>query len=134
MWKTENDGVTLNDRSDADNGPNLLQNFPVLDTYAINGTVLSVTGSLTSVPNTQYWIDFFVSKTCDPSGYSEGENYRKSIQVTTNAIESVAFAIDLTKVPTTMGYLTATNPDGNTSEFSKCLQIPHWVYLPVLLK
>ena len=41
-------GVTANDSNDNDNGPNDLQNFPVLAGGSYNGTTLTVTGSLTS--------------------------------------------------------------------------------------
>ena len=51
-----NDGVTLNDLGDTDTGPNGLQNFPALTSAVRNGSTISVTGTLNSLPNQNFRI------------------------------------------------------------------------------
>jgi titin len=70
-------GVTLNDSMGHD-GPNHFQNFPVLTTAQYG----SVTGTLNSVPNTTFRIEFFANHEADPSGYGEGERYLGFVNVT----------------------------------------------------
>ena len=63
-------GITANDAGDADEGPNNLQNFPVL-TAAIGG----VQGTLNSIPDTTFRIEFFGNAACDASGNGEGATF-----------------------------------------------------------
>ena len=77
------DGVTTNDATDADTGPNNLQNYPVL-TSATSGATMTVQGTLTSAANTTFRIEFF-SGGADPSGFGEGATPLGSLDVTTNA-------------------------------------------------
>jgi hypothetical protein len=115
------DGVTLNTPGGPHTGPNDLQNFPVL-TKAIaegNGTT-RVKGSLDSAANTTFTLDFYANATADPSGYGQGQIYLGSATVTTNAMGEARFRVDLS-VTTARGEFvsaTATDPSGNTSEFS----------------
>jgi titin len=115
------DGVTLNTAGGPHTGPNDLQNFPVL-TKAIaegNGTT-RVKGSLDSAANTTFTLDFYANATADPSGYGQGQIYLGSATVTTNALGKARFSVDLS-VATSRGEFvsaTATDPSGNTSEFS----------------
>ena len=71
-------GVTANDSGDADNGPNKLQNYPVL-TSANSQAVIQ--GSLNSVANRAYRIDFYSSPAADPSGFGEGQTWIGSMNV-----------------------------------------------------
>ena len=119
-----NDGVTVNDAYDADTGPNGLQNYPVINSVdAGSGTV---DFQLVSAASTAFTILFFESPSCDSSGYGEGKTYLGSKSVTTNssgiAIDQVVFA-GLT--PGAAITATATDPDGNTSEFSQCFTVPY---------
>ncbi|MDP8956994.1 MAG: CSLREA domain-containing protein [Actinomycetota bacterium] len=119
------DGVSQNDPDDGDDGPNLLQNFPVVTAAA--GT--TVKGKLVSRPNTDYRIELFAGDTCDPSGHGEGEVDEsfppRPWEVTTVITDrhgKARFSVD-TDIPA--GYFvtaTATDPSQNTSEFSACLQ------------
>jgi hypothetical protein len=71
-----NDGVTKNDASgvtDADEGPNGLQNFPVL-VGAENGS-LTVSGRLPTKAGDTYRVEIFSNETCDPTGFGEGETF-----------------------------------------------------------
>ena len=113
------DGVTANDPGDADTGPNNLQNFPVIS-LARPGATTRVVGSLNSTPDTTFTLDFYASSEADPSGYGEGERWLDSAVVTTEAEGNASFDL-LLAAATVSGKVitaTATDPHGNTSEFS----------------
>ncbi|MGH2709593.1 MAG: hypothetical protein ACRDH9_00100, partial [Actinomycetota bacterium] len=116
----KNDGVTANDMDDPDSGPNALQNFPVI-TSAQAGTN-NVQGTLDSTALTTFDLDFYHSAACDGSGNGEGTTFLQSTQVTTNASGDATFNLNLTPTLTAGDVITATatDPDGNTSEFSVC--------------
>jgi len=115
------DGPTPNDAGDPDDGPNEFQNFPVLTSVVSAGPSTTVTGSLNSTPNTTFSIEFFANTDCDPSGFGEGETFIGATTVATNGSGDASFVAVL---PTNIGCrsvtATATDPDGNTSEFSNC--------------
>lgn len=114
-------GVNPNDALDADSGPNGLQNYPVLVT--VTPTVVS--GTLISAPNTTYTLHFYSNPSCDPSGYGEGETYQGSKTVTTAANGNGIFSYTFNNL-LPAGHVvtaTATDPNGNTSEFSACKEI-----------
>src|SRR5262249_55322779 len=75
-------GVTANDFCDPDNGPNNLQNFPVITSVSpAHGGGISIVGSINSVPG-NYRIEFFDSSNCDPSGFGEGARFLGSTTAT----------------------------------------------------
>ena len=118
------DGVTPNDPDDPDGGANNLQNFLVL-IEALSGSLL-VRGSLDSVPNTDFRIQFFENDVCDPSGNGEGQAFLGSVVVTTDAGASASFTIFTpaslalgTEITTTTTNLTTND----TSEFSNCVEV-----------
>jgi len=116
------DGVTPNDPGDGDGSPNNLQNYPVLTTASVNGGT-TIGGVLNSTPSTQFTIQFFDNTACDPSGFGEGETYLGSTSVTTNSDGDAFFSV----IFATTGHFvtaTATDPNGNTSEFSNCIEVP----------
>ena len=113
-------GVTPNDATDADTGPNNLQNFPVITSVLSNGGNTTIQGSLKSTPNTTFQIDFYSNSALDPSGNGEGALFFNTTSVNTdsngNANINVTFPSAL---PTGRAITaTATDPNGNTSEFS----------------
>ena len=116
------DGVTANDATDLDTGPNNLQNYPLL-TYVLAGDNTVVQGMLDSTPNSTFTLDFFGSPTADPSGFGEGKTYLGSGSVTTDATGNGDFRIVLFSGtnPGEAVAATATDPSGNTSEFSAVL-------------
>ena len=113
-------GVTPNDLTDADSGPNNLQNFPVLTSITPGAGTTTIQGSLKSTPNTVFQIDFYSSSALDPSGNGEGGLAFGRTTVTTNGNgdatinASIPTALPAGRVITA----TATDPTGNTSEFS----------------
>ena len=118
------DGVTLNDPGDADTGANNLQNFPVLAAVD-GGPATRVQGSLNSTADTTFTLDIYANTVANPSGYGEGERWLGSTTVTTDASGNIDFDIDLAAASAVGEFITATatDPDGNTSEFSAVLEI-----------
>jgi CSLREA domain-containing protein len=117
-------GVNANDADDTDTGANNLQNFPVLTGVDDREDSATVTGSLDSSAATTYRVQVFAADSCDPSGYGPGQDFVGTALVTTDGTGHGSFTLttdpfDPTKVLTA----TATDPDGNTSEFSACLPI-----------
>lgn len=117
-------GVTANDLGDPDLGANNLQNFPVLTEALSQPTQSRITGTLNSSPNTQFDIDYYYNVACDVSGNGEGEQYLGGASVTTDGSGNISFLFTPVQVPAD-GYITATatDPDGNTSEFSGCILV-----------
>ena len=117
--------VTANDLNDEDVGPNGLQNFPLLTSATNTGSNTTMVGTLNSVANTSYTLDFFANTVCDASGHGEGQTFLGSNGVATNGVgnATINFALN-TAVPLAQFVtITATDPDGNTSEFSACVAI-----------
>jgi hypothetical protein len=113
-------GVTANDSSDTDAGPNMLQNYPVLTSVATNGIRLSVVGALKSQGPAKYRIEFFSNQKPDTSKYGQGMIYLGSIDVRTDSTNNASFLANLPIGDTVHRYVaaTATDTSGNTSEFS----------------
>jgi len=117
-------GISPNDAGDVDTGSNNVQNFPVL-TSAVGGENTTITGSLNSTADTTFRLEFFSNPACDSSGYGEGQVYLGSTMVTTDSNGDVAFNTTLSASSQTGEFIsgTATDPGGNTSEFSLCLEV-----------
>lgn len=117
-------GITFNDVLDADSGANGLQNFPVLYGAASSASGTAVSGYVESLPNATYTVELFVSAACDPSGAGEGETFRHTFSITTDATGTKAFAETFTPAAPAGSRVTATATDsaGNTSEFSTCVE------------
>ena len=115
-------GVTQNDPGDGDSGGNGLQNFPVLQSASVNAGKTIVIGTLNSVPNSKFALEFFSSFQCDPTGNGEGNKFLGRTVVQTNNVGNATFQVAV--APTTVGSVitaTATHQSvGNTSEFSAC--------------
>jgi len=110
------DGVTPNDANDADSGSNGLQNFPVIT----SATSSTVSGTLTSTPNTTFTLQVFVNATCNASGFGEGNALVSTLNVTTNNVGDATFSAGVSVSNGTFATATATDPNGNTSEFGAC--------------
>ncbi len=131
------DGVTANDvPNDPDVGANDLQNFP--DLRSANPVTGEISGTMESAPSTEYRLDFYRNVACDPSDYGEGQEYLGYSMVTTDATGTQTFTVAVGGfVLGNFITATATDPDGNTSEFSICAQAggsPPTVYLPLIVK
>ncbi len=118
------DSVTANDTGDGDTGANNLQNYPVVTSAISNGVDSTVAGTLNSTSNTTFTLDFYDNAAADPSGFGEGQTYLGSGTVTTDGSGNGSFSTTLTGVIVTSGHAitaTATDPGGNTSEFSQTI-------------
>ena len=113
-------GVTQNDLDDADTGPNNYQNFPVLNTVEFSAGYVTIDGSLNSTPSTEFTLQFFANQIADGTGYGEGETLLGTEVVTTDAGGDIGFNYTLPILVSSGQVITATatDPAGNTSEFS----------------
>lgn len=123
-----NDGVTANDRGDGDTGPNGLQNFPFVTSAALaSGGGVAVAGSLNSTASSSLTVDLYASPACSSFGYGEASQWLGSEPLTTNANGNGVFShVFVPSSPVGAGYVitaTATDPSGNTSEFSPCTRV-----------
>ena len=115
------DSVTPNDPGDADVGPNELQNYPELQTATLGGSGLVVAGFLDTHPSTTYRLDFYASDSWDPLWIPEGRAFLGSKVVTTDGLGTASFQFTgsiQAWASDTRITATATDPVGNTSEFS----------------
>ena len=114
--------VFVNDPGDADSGPNRFQNYPVLTSVTVGATDTTVEGTLNSLSNTTFRLEFFANTACDASLHGEGESFLGTANVTTNGSGNASFTETFpnTTPVSTLITATATDPSGNTSEFSVC--------------
>ena len=138
-------GITPNDPGDADVGANFRQNFPVLTAFssaappegptALGSRLpnlpasLTITGSLNSTPNTTFTVHWYFSG--DPQCFNSQQGTHPLDQgrvpnVTTDGNGNANFSFMFNFPPgVSFGVInsTATDQQGNTSEFSSCLPI-----------
>jgi hypothetical protein len=114
------DGATDNDEGDVDEGPNGLQNAPVLTLARSLGGTTTVAGVLAGTPNTAYLVEFFLNTAADESGLGVTQLSMGRATITTDATGhadlSASFAISATAFQFVTA--TATDPGNNTSEFA----------------
>jgi RHS repeat-associated protein len=82
----------------------------------------AVEGTLNSAAVTTFRVEFFANAACDLSGSGEGESYLGFIEATTDVNGAASFSAVLAEGVTPGQFVaaTATDPNGNTSEFSAC--------------
>ncbi len=112
------DGSTPNDPLDLDTGPNNLQNYPVIVSSMTKCDGTTDTRNVpmfNSTPNITFTIDYYANPSWDPNGTAprQGEQWHSSQTVTTDANGDATLAIPNITYPS----VTATAPDGSTSEF-----------------
>jgi hypothetical protein len=104
-------------------GGNHDQQAPVLTSATSDGSSTTVTGTLSSTPNSTFTLELFANSVNDPSG--SGERFLGSVQVTTDAdgnanfTATFAFAVD----PGMFLTATATDSAQNTSRFSAGVEV-----------
>lgn len=120
-------GINQNDPLDADEGNNNLQNYPVLTDFYSGSTGTSIAGYLESTPNKTFKLQFFSSSPnpnqLDPR---EGEIFLGEKTYTTDLNGIVEFQANLVNASVNIAdghsvSATATDEDGNTSEFSMAI-------------
>ena len=100
------------------------QRSPVLDKTVISLGDIYIDGNLTSIPDKYFTLDFFASQLADNTGNGEGQTYLGSGIVTTDADGNGTFTGLKFQYQTIYGDVitaTVTDPDRNTSEFSKAI-------------
>ena len=118
-------GVALNDAGDADTGANNLQNFPVITSVRNEDGNTSISGTLNSMAGTTFRLEFFGNDKVNSLGFGEGRYFLGFTDVTTDASGNAAFDLNFPAVPGAPHVTaTATDPDGNTSEFSAAIGQP----------
>jgi len=118
------DGITPNDVGDGDAGLfNDLQNFPVITSAQFGAGTVTIQGTLSSAPSSTYVVQFFQNTACDPSGAGEGQTFLGETTITTAASGVGTFNVTFPGVAGGFATATATDSQGNTSEFSACAAI-----------
>ncbi|MDP1676302.1 MAG: right-handed parallel beta-helix repeat-containing protein [Bacteroidota bacterium] len=117
-------GVTPNDETDSDAGANDLQNFPVI-TFADGPFPFRVLGMMFGKPNETYTLEFFDAGVSDSTKYGEGKKFLISTTIGTDStgFASINEALIIPVASGTFISATATDNNGNTSEFSKCIEV-----------
>lgn len=119
-------GVTSNDAGDADTGPNNLQNYPTITSVTIpsDNSTVTISGSLDSAEGTVYRLEFFSNTAGDSTGFGEGKTFLGFKDVTTDSNGTVTYSatFPLPSADQKAFTATATDPLGNTSEFSQAFQ------------
>jgi hypothetical protein len=120
------DGPTPNDPLDADSGPNGLQNYPnITAALSVLGRT-TVTGVMSSTPNTKFTLDFYRSPRCVPPGQGESnKTWLGSTTVTTNSAGVGLYTfIAETGLPLGSGVTgVATDLMDNSSEYGRCTTV-----------
>ena len=105
---------TDNDDDDIDVGPNLLQNFPVLASAKAGRAGTVVKGRLNSTPERTFTVQFF----SNPPATDEGKTFLGQKTVSTGTDGDATISFRTRKWAAGAVTATATDPAGNTSEFS----------------
>jgi Leucine-rich repeat (LRR) protein len=117
-----NDGITANDANDADTGPNRLQNYPVITSAQLSGTVINVeflvdaTTANSAYGTTGLKVDFYRSDL-----NRQGKEYLGTINYPSTSAQATLTGVSVPAGSIVVGdYIlaTATDDNGNTSEFS----------------
>lgn len=122
---------TPNDPCDVDNGFNRLQNYPVLSGLSLSGNNLNISGILDSVSGGTFTIEFFSNPERDPTGFGEGRTFLGSTTVTdsdSDCISSFSTSVPRPAGPVSFITATATDADGNTSEFSASITLQRHLF------
>jgi len=117
-----------NDDGDADTGPNNLQNHPVITAAPVAAGMVDLAGTLNSLPAKTYRVEFFSGLGCHPTGAGEGRHFLGARDLVTDVSGNASFGNGsaMFAIPNDHSVFTATatDPDGNTSEFSQCFGTP----------
>lgn len=118
-----NDGPTPNHATNPAVGPNDFQNYPVLNSFTITNTGLSIAWTLHSVPSADFILQFFSNAIGDPEGRLLIGQVTAVTDASGNATGTVAIGGVPLNTPLTSTATIATGPGtlGDTSEFSAAL-------------
>lgn len=116
------EGRTSNDDLDADDGPNSLQNYPIIDSANTKLGITRIFGRLYGPPGLAQTIRVYTLDKPDNDGYGEGRSVIASVVVEADPIGWAPFEAMTTTTlsPDQTLSATATDINGSSSEFSRC--------------
>lgn len=129
------DGFDPRDPLDADDGPNRRLNAPRLSAASFDATWITIDGTLENAPSSVITLEFFANKQAHRSGSGEGEFFVGEARLVTDTLGKAFFTATLSAAilaklgpnPGLYWTASATDADGNTSEFSN----PVWSDAPL---
>jgi hypothetical protein len=123
-------GVAPNDLlpGDGDTGNNELQNYPIITAAVLTPLNSEISGTLNSTPFSDFTLQFFANTECNTTTFTgwnhgEGEALLGTTTVTTDSNGDASFSQIFSEIAPpgqTIVTATATDENGNTSEFSQC--------------
>lgn len=113
--------VIPNDVGDPDEGPNRLQNFPVLDSAVRDVGTTHVEGDFDSSAGV-FSLQVFASRVCGPRGFGEGEQLLGTCPVTLPGDEHFTCDLPVGAIGSIFTAI-ATDAEGNSSAWSPCLAV-----------
>ena len=117
-----------------DEGANDDLNSPTLDSATLDGGTTTVEGSIDSVPDGSYFVEFFVNAACDSSEEGEGESFVTFASVTasdgTASFSQTLGGLEVGDVITATLTGVGGTSNNNTSEFSNCATVAEGEPLP----
>ncbi len=112
-----------NHKGSPSKGPNHFQNYPIIDQVVIENQGTLVNGTLNSVPNSQFIIQFFANQR-NVTDITEGEKFLGNVQVQTDSMGFCRFEDVKLPLVDKNSFISATatvfnnNIPGDSSEFS----------------
>jgi RTX calcium-binding nonapeptide repeat (4 copies) len=107
-------------------GPNNFENYPMLNSATSSDTSTSVSGTFSEAaePSTTITLDFYANASGSSTTYGQGQTYLGSRTVITDNTGNVSFSAALAVGNLANQWIsaTATDQNGNTSEFSLDIQ------------
>ncbi|HEY3266616.1 MAG TPA: LamG-like jellyroll fold domain-containing protein [Armatimonadota bacterium] len=117
------DGPTPNRSPQPATGPNASQNYPAITGVASDGSTISFTATLNSLPSQTFRLEFFASDASNTTGYGGGQRYLGSAALTTNASGDGAVTAGFSLAAGIYLTATATDAAGDTSEFCQAVHV-----------
>lgn len=118
-----NDGPTLNSPGGPHSGPNDLQNYPVITSAVSSDGTVTLGGTFNSTPDTTFVLQFFGNLREVSPGIFGSAVVMGTASVTTDSHGNTTFSENYLDFGGSYS-ATATDPGGNTSEFSQDFQTP----------
>ncbi len=98
--------------------------FPSLTDALSDADTTRIRGTLKSLPNTTFELDFYTSAAADPSGHGEGQAWLGTAVVTTDALGLAPFYLSFSKSTPAGQFIAATSTGQiSTSEFSNSVVV-----------
>jgi len=115
-------GLTLNDPLDTDEGPNKLQNWPEISEVTVT-SVPVIKGTLRSAPSASFTLDFYAMGVDDQGVEQQRWLTKRDVWTAGNGEVMFEESLAAGALDTTREWIvaTATDDDGNTSEFSSVI-------------